>query len=411
MVLAEEIRHGSGRLLAGKGVRLEAPHLRTLKMWGIVALDVEGEEEPDHPLRLEQIDPAVVGRAEEVTRQRFARVDGSHPFLRALYEICILRKARQLAGSGSPNPEESPSAASGGVSIDLPAGTSFSGRRIDPASLVEEDMSLASLPTIFMEVNRVINDPRSSAIHVADVISKDTSLSARLLKLVNSAFYSFPSPVDTILRAVTVVGTRQLSTLALGASVLHVFEDIPGSLVTMRSFWEHSITCGVGARMIGSYRGMANSERLFVAGLLHDIGRIVLFRRLPGEAKELLMRARASETPLWQLEIEALGFDHGRLGGLLLERWRLPLTLEHAVEHHHQPGNSQNVTEAAIVGIADLLANALEIGTSGEKILPPIDSAFFDEAGVSGDLLNTIVPLVDRQVAEILHHFFGTVSP
>ena len=318
MVLAEEIRHASGRLLAGKGVRLEAPHLRTLKMWGIVALDVEGEDDPGGPPRLEQIDPAVVGEAERATGRRFGRVDGEHPFIRALHEICVLRKARKLVGVGTPDVEESPS---DGLPADL---LPVAARRVDPADVVGEDMSLASLPTIFMEVNRVINDPRSSTIHVADVISKDTSLSARLLKLVNSAFYSFPSPVDTILRAVTVVGTRQLSTLALGASVLQVFEDIPGSLVSMRSFWEHSIACGVGARMIGSYRGMASSERLFVAGLLHDIGRIVLYRRLPGEAKALLMRARASETPLWQLEIETLGFDHGRLGGLLLGRWKLP---------------------------------------------------------------------------------------
>ena len=133
---------------------------------------------------------------------------------------------------------------------------------MDPSSLVGEDTQLASLPNIFMEITDVLSDPRSSAINIANVISKDPSLSAKLLKIVNSAFYNFPSRIDTISRAVMIIGSKQLSALALGTSIIRIFQDIPSDLVNMKSFWEHSLACGIGARMIASYKNIHNTEQI-----------------------------------------------------------------------------------------------------------------------------------------------------
>ena len=247
-------------------------------------------------------------KAEELTQKQFSHAHVDHPFLRELFRICTLRRAQQMAlqktsGSegGVAGLEAAPTAV---VKSVRPVGMRYK----DLAALLEGDVGLASLPHIFTEINRVISDPRSSAIHVANVISKDPNLTTKLLRIVNSAFYGFPSKIDTISRAVTILGSKQLSTLALGTSVLEIFKDIPADLVDMKSFWEHSVACGAAARMIASYRNIVNTERLFVAGLLHDIGRLVTYKYLPQQGREMLFHAQRTDCLLTVGRVRSAGF-------------------------------------------------------------------------------------------------------
>ncbi len=146
-----------------------------------------------------------------------------------------------------------------------------------PNELVQSAMRLASLPSIYLRLTEVTTDGRSTSTDVARVIQEDPSLSARLLRLVNSAFYGFPSRVDTITQAINLVGTNQVMELALASSVLRAFEGIPRDRVDMDGFWRHSIGTAIAARAIALRRRVASAERYFVAGLLHDVGRLVLF--------------------------------------------------------------------------------------------------------------------------------------
>ena len=169
-------------------------------------------------------------------------------------------------------------------------------------ALIESDPKLTSLPDVFVRVNEVLGDPLSTSQEAAEAIGMDTGLSAKLLRLVNSAFYGFPVKVDTLSRAVTIVGSRQLTTLALGLSVLAMFKDLPGDLVDMRSFWKHSIGCGVIASSLAEPGIGGEVERLFVAGLLHDVGRLVLYRSLPRHLALVLATARSKERLLRETE-------------------------------------------------------------------------------------------------------------
>jgi putative nucleotidyltransferase with HDIG domain len=277
---------------------------------------------------------------------------------------------------------------------------------IELEALVDEEPCLASLPTIFMEISEAIGDPRSSFVHIANVISKDTSLSAKLLKIVNSAFYNFPYKIDTISRAVTIIGSRQLSSLALGASVLRSFQGIPEDLVDMESFWKHSITCGISARMIASFKNIPNTERLFIAGLLHDIGRIILYQRVPDLMSSILLQAKETHRFLRSMEAEALGVDHAHVGGMLLKKWKFPLAMEQAVAYHHDPLKSPHFLEASILYLSDILANALEMGTSGDCLVSPLIPEVWDSLGLEKEAFTQIVQLIERQVEEIIHHFF-----
>ncbi len=406
MVLAEDLFHADGRLLLSKGLKLASNHLRVLKIWGVAAADIEGVSDGSSPPALEEIDPAVIQQAEALTRKQFSHAQVDHPFLKELFRICIVRRAQRMVLRNNSGGNGGGKGADTAPAAKVRAGGPVGSRKKDLASLLDGDVGLVSLPHIFTEINRVISDPRSSAVHVADVISKDPNLTARLLRMVNSAFYGFPSKIDTISRAVTVLGSKELSTLALGTSVLNIFNDIPADLVDMKSFWEHSVACGAAARMLGSYKNIANTERLFVAGLLHDIGRIIIYKNVPSAGREMLLHAQQTGCLLRSAEREVLGFDHGQIGAALMQKWKLPVILEQALGYHHQPTQSQHPLEAGLVHIADILINALMIGTSGERFVPPLIPEVWNELGLSTEIFTKSVQLVDRQVAEILHNFF-----
>ena len=331
MVLAENLFHADGRLLLSKGLKLASNHLRVLKIWGVAAAEIEGVSDGSRSPTLEEIDPAVLKEAQELTRKQFSHANVDHPFLGELFRICTERRAQRMALQKTPGSDGGAAGVERAPKANVISPAPVVNRKRDLASLLDEDVALVSLPHIFTEINRVISDPRSSAVHVADVIGKDPNLTARLLRIVNSAFYGFPSKIDTISRAVTVLGSKELSTLALGTSVLNIFNDIPADLVDMKSFWEHSVACGIAARMIGSYKNIANTERLFVAGLLHDIGRIIIYKSLPSEGREMLLYARQTDCRLRSAEMEVLGFDHGQIGAKLMQKWKLPVILKQAL--------------------------------------------------------------------------------
>ena len=275
-------------------------------------------------------------------------------------------------------------------------------------AIIEADPTLTSLPDVFVRINEVLNDPGSTAQEAAGAIGKDTSLSAKLLQLVNSAFYGFPVKVDTLSRAVTIVGSRQISTLALGISVLGIFKDLPEGLVEMRSFWKHSIGCGIIASNLATAGGGGDGvevERLFVAGLLHDVGRLVLYRNLPRHAAHVLAKARNEGIFLRDAERALLGFDHATLGGMLLRRWRFPEHLERAVRHHHGGISPMGQPMPAMIHVADAAANALLLGASGEIYVPPLSPAAWVTLGLSPERLADVVAAADVQAAEIITMF------
>jgi HD-like signal output (HDOD) protein len=226
-------------------------------------------------------------------------------------------------------------------------------------------------------------------------------LTARLLKIVNSAFYSFPSKIETISRAVTVVGTQQLRDLALATSVMKLFKGVPPDLISMEPFWRHSIACGVAARVLATHKREANIERFFVAGILHDIGRLVLCMKEPDWMRSALGRCHASGELLYKVEDEELGFDHASLGRILLENWKLPASLVETVAYHHNPEAAARFpVEAADVHVADIIAHALQLGSSGERFVPPLSPLAWERAGMSMGQLPGAIEQVDRQYRE-----------
>lgn len=267
-----------------------------------------------------------------------------------------------------------------------------------PESLVRSVDSVSSLPTIFTRINDAVNNPKSSNKDIANIIEEDAGLTARLLRITNSAFFSFPGKIDTISRAVTVIGTQQLRDLALATSVLAMFKDIPPELVDMEGFWKHSIATGIAARILATYRKEANVERFFVTGLLHDLGRLIFFMKLPKDMAAVIQKARGDQQLLYKIEKETFGFHHGDVGGALLSGWQLPDSICEAVLFHHSPRRAKRFPlDASIIHIADILVNATQYGSSGEIFVPPLQTEAWEQLGQEPAILPPTLQQLDRQ--------------
>ncbi len=270
-----------------------------------------------------------------------------------------------------------------------------------PQDLLKGYVEVASLPTIFARVNEAVNNPRSSMQDIARIIGEDAGLTARLLMVVNSAFFSFPQRIDSIMQAIAIVGTQQLRDLALATSVIKIFKGIPEDLVNMERFWKHSIGVGIAARALAAMRRETNVERLFVSGILHDIGRLVMYMKIPDLSRTVLLRARENNELLHVAESHCLGFDHAAVGRALMQMWRLPVHQEEVVAFHHRPELATRFPmETAIVHVADIIAHSMGLGSSGEQSVPTLNPNAWERLGLSVSILAPTLEQIDRQFAD-----------
>lgn len=283
-------------------------------------------------------------------------------------------------------------------------------KTITARDLARGVIELVSLPEIFIQVNAMVDNPKYSAKDIGTVIEDDPGVSARLLKLVNSPFYGFPSRIDTISRAVTIIGTRELRDIVLATSVIRTFKGLPNDLVTMDDFWRHSILCGIAARLLATYKGLHQAEHFFVAGLLHDLGSLIIYKKLPEPAREVLLRTRHSNEVLYQVEQELLGFDHAEVGLELVRAWKLPSTLIESVGYHHAPENAQDhPLEASVAHVADLIVTALELGRNGP--IPPLSAEAAMQIDLSPEMVDTVASGALQQIQAVYNSLFSAPSP
>ena len=272
-------------------------------------------------------------------------------------------------------------------------------------ALIRSSVKIASLPLIFEKINAAIEDPESSFSDIAKIISGDPSLSVRLLKLANSSFFGLPFKIETITHAITVIGMAQLRDLVLATTIVSQFKGV-SSKINMQSFWHHSVAVGLAARIIAVYRRESNAERYYVLGMLHDLGHLVMYMNIPDEANKIRTQYETGNRLLHQIERELMGFDHADIGGALLRVWGLSSRMEEAVSYHHNPSQADRyVLEASIIHIADFIAHGLELGNSGEKLVPPLDARAWELLQLPTSLLSSIISQINRQFPDAIAMF------
>lgn len=387
-VLAADVHDINGRLLLSKGQVLRANHLRVLKIWGVAEVDVAGGDNGG-PSTAACVDPDKLAAVEAALGGMFDQLDMTHGAVAYIHQCAIAHRYRKgLVNERTDSP--------GAVSQPAPA-LSFKAiqRKIDTGGL-----KLPEAPTVVLKLNQVIADPQTSANDVAQVVGTSPSLTALILRIVNSAAFGLPTRVDRISRAVALLGTREISGLAMGVSVMKAFMDIPRDLIDMDAFLRHSMACATITRYLAALSNSSQTEQLFIAGLLHDIGKLILLKYFPQEIKALIHNAwtNGDRKPLYLVEKAALGRTHAQIAGKLLGKWQFPEALQGMVMHHHTPSRSELPAETVLVQMADLIVNAVGFGSSGERIIPKFDTAAWDQVGIAASNLKTAIRQGEQQL-------------
>lgn len=371
MILDEEVRDINGRLLLKRNKKIQSSHIRIFKIWGITEVNIQGSngnrQAPANPH-----DPEAIEKIKKATMGLFCHVDLEHPAIEEIFRISVLFRSKNNLSE-----EEN------GINLAEVDGEQTANGNDFLKKLTKENISLPEIPSIVFELNEVIANPLSSSEDIAQVVQRSPSLTALLLKIVNSPFYGFPSKIDKISLAVTLIGIREISGLALGISIVSLFNNIPKEILSMHSFLRHSLACGIISRILAAHKGLPQTEQLFVSGLLHDLGRLILYSYFPEESRRILSQARASDSLLYRQENDHLGCNHTHVAKQLLQQWKLPMVLENNVFFHHNPSEAQQPIPATLVHIADIITNGLGIGTSGERFVPPLDQSAWENLRLS----------------------------
>ena len=273
----------------------------------------------------------------------------------------------------------------------------------DPQKIIEKIDDLPTLPRTVLKITELVNDPKSSAKDLARVITDDQVLTARLLKLVNSSFYGFPERISTVTGAIVLLGFDAIRNLLLTTSVFDLFANHNRKKKQdQEKFWDHSLGCAVGAKVIGNYLRHDKIEELFVSGLLHDIGKIVEMMYLSDEYTKVVSVIDSENILMTAAENKVLGYNHAEVGKLLAEKWNLPAKLVQVIAYHHQPANASSFAmEAAIVHLADIFCRALNMGYGGDNKIPPLDGSAWERLKIGTGAIDTIMATMRREYRDI----------
>ncbi len=276
-----------------------------------------------------------------------------------------------------------------------------------PEDLVKGVVQLISLPEIYIRVSQVLEDPNHSAKQLGDIISHDPALTARILRIVNSAYYSLAAQIELVSRAVSVIGEDDLRNLVLATSAVDTFKRIPNQLVDIDLFWRHSVHTGIISRLLSKRCNILHGERLFIAGMLHDIGKLILYFKEPELSQQVLLAAAESDGQLYRSEKEIIGFTHGDVGAALISAWRLSDTLKEVIAYHHNPLMAKkHLMETSIVHIANSIVNSLEPDVEVDEHLldncPGFEPKTLEITGIDLDDLPELMEQAWEQAGEVM---------
>jgi putative nucleotidyltransferase with HDIG domain len=238
--------------------------------------------------------------------------------------------------------------------------------------------SLPSLGSINKALQGLLIVEQRYTAHIAEIIRRDPSLTSRLLRLVNSVYYGLSTPVNSIEEAVFYLGVRQIRQLAMVTPVIEDFQRLTRQCdFPWREFWQHCIGTAILTREVTSSINAQSEDADYVAGLVHDVGKIVMAWTFPDHFTEIHKQSAAGTRELIEIENEVLGIDHAELGALYLERHHLPDLMVNSARYHHHPEKAVQFPQTiAAVQIADLLLRSEKMGFSGNHRAVTHDECF-----------------------------------
>lgn len=275
-------------------------------------------------------------------------------------------------------------------------------------AVLREAPALGVLPDAYLRLSQVLRDPNANSERIAAVIRLDPGFTARLLRLANSVASGSTVKIENVSQAATRIGLNQLHSLALATSVVKMFRGMPEHLLDMRSFWTHSVAVGFATSALAKAAGQSRTESLFVRGLLHDVGTLVMCLTRPADVRRVLVETENSGRPHEEVERAMLGYTHEHIGTGLLRAWGLPEDVIQSVRFHHRPWLApvQFQNGADQVHVADVIASALQIGNGGERAAAALDPEAWDRLRLSPESLEGIASRLEDQVDQVVSVMF-----
>ncbi|TCJ16512.1 HDOD domain-containing protein [Parasulfuritortus cantonensis] len=272
---------------------------------------------------------------------------------------------------------------------------------------------LSSLPAVYHQVRGVLDNADSSIIDLANVVSVDAAITARLLHVVNSVYFGLMSRVDTVSRAVSILGMQQVHDIVLATSVSAMFKGMSPANMNMTRFWSNSVMRALIARTGAEMVRAGELERFFVAGLLSDLGHLVMYEVEPKLAEQAQMLSVQSGRPLHELERELLGCDYAEVGAALVDKWHLPPRLGAAIAGQIEPALADELyrRDAAMLNLARIMTDAMEQKMESEAIAELFDESIWTLSGLKPANVATIRLIAEMNHGEVVTLFFPQLRP
>jgi len=256
--------------------------------------------------------------------------------------------------------------------------------------------NLPTIPGIVAKISRMVENPETSAAEIGRLISQDQVLSAKVLRMANSAFFGMSRKISSIAQALMILGFDVVKGLVLTSSVFDMIQK------SMSGLWEHSIGCAAAAGAVAEALGRDDAEEILVAGLLHDLGKVVLALNLPGDLELIQEQTRSGRVFFHEAEAAVLNFHHGEIGQWLAEHWNLPDSLAEPMRLHHHPERAMICPEVtAIVHIADSVIRGWGFGYAGDALVPPISPAAWKLLGLKPGDFKAILAILEPRLAHL----------
>ncbi len=270
---------------------------------------------------------------------------------------------------------------------------------------------LPTLPTVITKILETSRNPNAQAKDMGNLISQDQSLTTKTLKLVNSAFYGFPKQITSITRAIVILGFEKVKSIALTASVFGAVKIESGKGgFDIAEFWRHSLAVGIMAETLADRVGSAHKNDAFIAGLLHDLGKVVTIKFFKDEMLEIV-QTMSEDGGLWyDVEAKHLEGGHPFIGSWLAEEWNFPKKLISPIKYHHKPERDREHRELSfLVHAADVFVRALDIGNPGDDEIPQLSENVWDAFKMNEQFLEDLFEVVLNK-ARMLDEFMELAS-
>ncbi|MCK5541365.1 MAG: HDOD domain-containing protein [Desulfobacterales bacterium] len=267
----------------------------------------------------------------------------------------------------------------------------------------------SDLPTLPAVVDRIIgaaSDSKTTTEELSEIISFDQGITNKLLVLSNSVYYGQRTKVETIKRAITVIGFDEIIGIALAMSILSSFSEKSGLGLDMKVLWIHAIGCATAAKELAKRTNPSIADKIFVPALLHDMGKVILSIHFKDEYIEVRQKAIEEKKTLYVAENELLKINHASLAALLMKRWNFPDSILTPCRFHHNPEKCPVKLQhmALIVNLADYLTQKAGIGHSGNPVPVTVKNSF-QKVGTNAQVLRMIIEKLKKKENQIKEFF------